>query len=143
MLFVFDLRSGHVSTIHVSLHVLTAVIVPGCVHVCLHFAVGAGSSGVCMFHVLILMSILVLNWEVPWASLVADELHVMHYYHYYEDVNLNRDSLQSYDSYAQYSRTIGYRPVSIPAPPPPPPPPLPLKMDSVGNAFDNFEHLGQ
>ena len=27
-------------------------IVPGCVHVCLCFAVGVGSSGVCMFHVL-------------------------------------------------------------------------------------------
>ena len=40
------------------------LIVLGCVHVCLHFAVGIGSSGVCMFHVLILMSILVLNCEV-------------------------------------------------------------------------------
>ena len=39
-----------------------AFTVPGCVHVCLHFAVGVGSSGVCMFHVLILTSILVLNW---------------------------------------------------------------------------------
>ena len=28
------------------------------------FAVGVGSPGVCMFHVLILMSILVLNCEV-------------------------------------------------------------------------------
>ena len=28
---------------------------------CMHFAVGVGSSGVCMFHVLILMFILVLN----------------------------------------------------------------------------------
>ena len=34
------------------------------VHVCLRFAVDVGSSGVCMFHVLILMSILVLNCEV-------------------------------------------------------------------------------
>ena len=47
-----------------ALHVWVALIVPGCVHVCLHFAVGVGSSGVCMFHVLILMSILVLNCEV-------------------------------------------------------------------------------
>ena len=47
-----------------ALHVWVALIVPGCVHVCLHFAVGAGSSGVCMFHVLTLMSILVLNCEV-------------------------------------------------------------------------------
>ena len=36
----------------------------GCVHVYLHFAVGVGSSGVCTFHVLIVMSILVLNGEV-------------------------------------------------------------------------------
>ena len=47
-----------------ALHVRDALVVPGCVHVCLHFAVGVGSSGVCMFHVLILMSILVLNREV-------------------------------------------------------------------------------
>ena len=46
------------------MHVWVALVVPGCVHVCLHFAVGVGSSGVCMFHVLILMSILVLNCEV-------------------------------------------------------------------------------
>ena len=39
-------------------------VVPGCVHVCLRFAVDVGSSGLCMFHVLILMSILVLNCEV-------------------------------------------------------------------------------
>ena len=37
------------------LHVWVALIVPGCVHVCLRFAVGLGSSGVCMFHALILM----------------------------------------------------------------------------------------
>ena len=43
-----------------ALHVRVALIVPGCVH----FAVGVGSSGVCMFHVLILMFILVLNCEV-------------------------------------------------------------------------------
>ena len=44
-----------------ALHVWVALIVAGCEHVCLCFAVGVGSSGVCMFHVLILMSILVLN----------------------------------------------------------------------------------
>ena len=38
-----------------ALHVWVALIVPGCVHVCLRFAVGLGSSGVCMFHALILM----------------------------------------------------------------------------------------
>ena len=53
------------------MHVWVALIVPGCVHVCLSFAVDVGSSGVCMFHVLILMSILVLNCEVLWASLVG------------------------------------------------------------------------
>ena len=47
-----------------ALHVWVALIVPGCVHVCLRFAVDVGSSGVCMFNVLILMSILVLNCEV-------------------------------------------------------------------------------
>ena len=47
-----------------ALHVWVALIVPGCVHVYLHFAAGVGSSGICMFHVLILMSILVLNCEV-------------------------------------------------------------------------------
>ena len=47
-----------------ALHVWVALTVPGCVHVYLHFAVGVGSSGICMFHVLILMSILVLNCEV-------------------------------------------------------------------------------
>ena len=54
-----------------ALHVWVALIVPGCVHVCPCFAVDVGSSGVCMFHVLILMSSLVLNCEVPWASLVG------------------------------------------------------------------------
>ena len=48
----------------ITLHVLVALIVPGCVHVCLRFAVDVGSSGVCLFHVLILMSMLVLNCEV-------------------------------------------------------------------------------
>ena len=49
-----------------ALHVLIAVIVPGCVHASLRLAVGVGSSGVCMFHVLTLtlMFILVLNCEV-------------------------------------------------------------------------------
>ena len=46
-----------------ALHVWVALIVPGCVHVCLRFALGVGSSGVCLFHVLILISILVLNCE--------------------------------------------------------------------------------
>ena len=50
-----------------ALHVWVALIVPGCVHVCLHFAVGVGLSSVCMFHVLILMFILVLNCEVLWV----------------------------------------------------------------------------
>ena len=43
-----------------ALHVWVALIVPGCGHVCLHFAVDVGPSGVCM----ILISILVLNCEV-------------------------------------------------------------------------------
>ena len=47
-----------------TLHVWVALIVPGCVHVCLCFAVGVGSSGVRMFHVLILMSTVALNCEV-------------------------------------------------------------------------------
>ena len=47
-----------------ALHVLTALIAPGRVHVCLRFAVGVGLSGVCMFHVLIVIFILVLNCEV-------------------------------------------------------------------------------
>ena len=46
------------------LHVWVALIVTGCVHVCLRFSVGVGSSGVCMFDVLILVFILVLNCEV-------------------------------------------------------------------------------
>ena len=47
-----------------ALHVWVAPIVPGCVLVCLDFAVGVGSSGVCIFYVLILMFILVWNCEV-------------------------------------------------------------------------------
>ena len=31
-----------------ALHVWVALIVPRCVHICLHFAVGVGSSGVYM-----------------------------------------------------------------------------------------------
>ena len=47
------------------LHVWVALIVPGCVLVCLRFAAGAGSSaGECMFHVLVLMFILALNCEM-------------------------------------------------------------------------------
>ena len=48
----------------VALHVWAALMVPGCAHVGLRFAVDVGSSGVGMFHVLILMFILVLNCEV-------------------------------------------------------------------------------
>ena len=48
----------------VALHVWVAPIVPGCVHVHLHFAVGNGLSGECMFHVLILMFILASNCQV-------------------------------------------------------------------------------
>ena len=44
--------------------VWVAPVVLGSVHVCLHLAVGVGSSGICMFHVLILMFILALNCEV-------------------------------------------------------------------------------
>ena len=47
-----------------ALHVQVALIAPGCVHVGLRFAVGVGLSGVCMFHVLILMPVLVLNCGV-------------------------------------------------------------------------------
>ena len=54
-----------------ALHVWVALIVPGCVHVCLRFAVGVASSGVCVFHVLILKFILVWNCEVLWVSLVG------------------------------------------------------------------------
>ena len=49
------------------------------------FAVGVGSSGVCMFHVLIVMFILVLNCEMLWANLVGlgTYRNVMYYYYYY------------------------------------------------------------
>ena len=57
------MRCFHGSCI-ATLHVWVALTVPGCVYVCLRFAVDVGSSGVCLFHVLILMSILVLNCEV-------------------------------------------------------------------------------
>ena len=46
-----------------ALHFLTAAIVLGCVRVCLRFAVGVGLSGICMFHVWIVMLVLVLNCE--------------------------------------------------------------------------------
>ena len=52
------MRCVHVPC-NAALHVLTAFIVPGCVRVCLYFPGGIGSSGVCMFHILILMFILV------------------------------------------------------------------------------------
>jgi len=57
MLFVFDLRSWDVSMAHVLLRCMSGS------HwlfwyVFLHFAVGIGSSGVCMFHVLNLCSFL-------------------------------------------------------------------------------------
>ena len=63
MMFFAIMRCVH-GPCNAVLHVLTASVVPGCVHVCLHFAVGIGLSGVCMLQVLILMSILVLNCEV-------------------------------------------------------------------------------
>ena len=47
-----------------ALRVLIALILLGCVHVCLRFAVGVGLSGVCMFQDLLLMFVLVLNCEV-------------------------------------------------------------------------------
>ena len=47
-----------------ALHVWVGLIVPGCVYVCLRFAVDVGLSGVWLFHAVILMSILVLNCEV-------------------------------------------------------------------------------
>ena len=34
-----------------TLHVWVVLIVPGCVHICLHFAVGIGSSGVKCFNI--------------------------------------------------------------------------------------------
>ena len=61
MLFVFDSQSCFHGPRVAALHVWIALMVPGCVHVGLHFAVDVGSSGVGMFHALILMSILVLN----------------------------------------------------------------------------------
>ena len=54
-----------------ALHVLIALTVLGCVHVCLRFAFGVGLSGVYLFHVLIVMCILVLNCEVLCARLVG------------------------------------------------------------------------
>ena len=51
-----------------ALHVLTALTVPGCVHVCLHFAVGAGLfRDVCMFACTLLLAL-----DCPvYASLVG------------------------------------------------------------------------
>ena len=54
-----------------ALHVLIALIILGCVHVWQRFAVSVGLSGVCMFYVLIVMLILVLNCELLWTSLVG------------------------------------------------------------------------
>ena len=59
-----------------ALHVWVALIVPGCVHVCLHFAVGVGSYSVRMFHVLILMSILMS--QSSWIRLC---IRVTYYYY--------------------------------------------------------------
>ena len=67
ILFAFDMQSSNASMVHVfisALYVLIALTVPGCAHVCLRFAVGVGLSGVCMFHSLIVMFILVLYCEV-------------------------------------------------------------------------------
>ena len=64
MLFVFVLQPCVHGPCIAALHVWVALTVPGCVHVCLRFSVDVGSSGVCMFLVLILISILVLNCEV-------------------------------------------------------------------------------
>ena len=67
MLFASDLQSWDVSMAHVfisALYVLIALTVPGCVRVCLRFAVGVGSPGVCMIHILIQTFILALNCEV-------------------------------------------------------------------------------
>ena len=50
------------------------------------FAVGVGSSGVCMFHVLILMSILVLysDWSaLSQSSWIRRYIRVTYYYYYY------------------------------------------------------------
>ena len=67
ILFAFDMQSQDVS-MHgpciATAHVLVTLIVLGCMHVCLYFAVGVGLSGECMFHVLIVIFILVLNCEV-------------------------------------------------------------------------------
>ena len=60
-----------------ALNVWVALSVPGCVHVCLRFAVSVGSSSVCMFHVLILMPNLVLNCEVLWASLAGCKCYAL------------------------------------------------------------------
>ena len=74
------------------MHVWVALIVPGCVHVCLRFAVDVGSSGVCTFHILILMSVLVLNscselWNELWSALsqsswIRRYIRITFYYYY-------------------------------------------------------------
>ena len=57
-LIFFIMRCVHGPCI-AALHVLIALTVLGCVHVCLRLIVGVGLSSICMFHVLILMFILV------------------------------------------------------------------------------------
>ena len=62
MLFV-NMRCFHGPCI-AALHVWVALIVPGCVHVCLRFAVGVGSSQWCMHVSCTDSDVLVLNCEV-------------------------------------------------------------------------------
>ena len=71
MLFVFDLQFREMFpwSMYCCIACLDCINCSGMCHVGLRFAVG--SSGVCWFHVLILMSIFVLNCEVLWASLVG------------------------------------------------------------------------
>ena len=65
-----------------ALHVQVALIVPGCVHVGLRFAVDVGSSGVCMFHVLILMSSCFQLWSaLSQSSWIRRYIRVTYYYY--------------------------------------------------------------
>ena len=50
MLFVFDLQSCVHDPCIAALHILTALIVPGCVHVCLHFAVAVSLVYACFMY---------------------------------------------------------------------------------------------
>ena len=61
-----------------ALHVWVALIVPGCVHVCLRFAVDVGSSGVCMFHVLVHE----LRSALSQSSGIRRYIRVTYYYYY-------------------------------------------------------------